>query len=63
MLSGTLMDYAVPLATELPTFEVSHTETLSPRNLLGAKGIGEAGCIGAPTAITNAMLDALAPWG
>lgn len=63
VLSGTLMDYAVPLATELPTFELSHTETPSPRNLLGAKGIGEAGCIGAPTAITNAVLDAQAPRG
>ncbi len=63
VLSGTLMDYALPLATELPNFELSHTETPSPRNILGAKGVGEAGCIGAPTAITNAVLDALAPLG
>lgn len=63
VLSSTLMDYAVPLATDLPAFELSHTETPSPRNILGAKGIGEAGCIGAPTAVTNAVLDALAPLG
>lgn len=63
VLSGTLMDYAVPLATELPNFELSHTETPSPLNILGVKGIGESGCTGAPTAITNAVLDALAPFG
>jgi carbon-monoxide dehydrogenase large subunit len=63
VLSSTLMEYAVPLATRLPTFELSHTETPSPRNILGAKGVGEAGCIGAPTAVTNAVLDALAPLG
>jgi carbon-monoxide dehydrogenase large subunit len=63
VLSSTLMDYAVPLATKLPTFELSHTVTPSPRNVLGAKGVGEAGCIGAPTAVTNAVLDALAPLG
>lgn len=63
VLSGTLMDYAIPLAAELPNFELSHTETPSPRNVLGAKGIGESGCTGAPTAITNAVLDALAPLG
>ena len=63
VLSGTLMEYAVPLATQLPTFELRRTVTPSPRNVLGAKGVGEAGCIGAPTAVTNAVLDALAPLG
>lgn len=63
ILSGTLMDYALPLAADLPNFELEHTETPSPRNILGAKGIGESGCTGAPTAITNAVLDALAPLG
>lgn len=63
ILSGTLMDYALPLAAAFPRFELSHTVTPSPRNTLGAKGIGESGCTGAPTAITNAVLDALAPLG
>ncbi|MGH2506662.1 MAG: xanthine dehydrogenase family protein molybdopterin-binding subunit, partial [Ktedonobacteraceae bacterium] len=63
VLSGTLMDYALPLAADLPNFELEHTETPSPRNILGVKGIGESGCTGAPTAITNAVLDALAPLG
>jgi len=63
VLTATLMDYAMPLATELPNFELSHTETPSPLNVLGVKGIGESGCTGAPTAITHAVLDALAPFG
>src|SRR5437588_13073662 len=63
VLSSTLMDYAMPLATELPNFELSHTETPSPMNVLGVKGIGESGCTGAPTAITHAVLDALVPFG
>lgn len=63
LLSGTLMDYTLPQAGQLPTFTTSFVETPSPTNPLGAKGAGEAGCIGAPPAIVNAVLDALSPFG
>ena len=63
VLSSTLMDYAVPLASTLPFFEITLTETPSPLNVLGVKGAGEAGCVAAPSAIANAVLDALAPLG
>jgi carbon-monoxide dehydrogenase large subunit len=63
LLSGTLMDYTLPLATQLPAFTTDFVETPSPTNPLGAKGTGEAGCIGAPPAVVNAVLDALAPLG
>lgn len=63
LLSGSLMDYALPLAKELPAFTSDFIETPSPTNPLGAKGIGESGTIGAPPSIVNAVLDALAPLG
>ncbi len=63
LLTGTLMDYALPRAEDLPTFETDHTVTPTPVNALGVKGIGEAGTIGAPPAIVNAVVDALAPFG
>ena len=63
LLTSTLMDYALPLADEVPDFVTDLIETPSPLNPLGAKGVGEAGCIGAPPAIVNAVLDALAPLG
>ncbi len=63
LLTGTLMDYALPLASGVPDFVTALVETPSPVNPLGAKGVGEAGCIGAPPAIVNAVLDALAPMG
>ncbi|HLI43967.1 MAG TPA: xanthine dehydrogenase family protein molybdopterin-binding subunit [Acidimicrobiales bacterium] len=62
-LTTTLMDYLVPAASELPSFEVSNTETDSPRNPLGAKGIGESGTIGSTPAIHNAVVDALSHLG
>src|SRR5436190_2510544 len=62
-LTGTLMDYALPLASELPRFESDHTVTPSPVNPLGAKGIGEAGTIGSTPAVVNAVVDALAQFG
>lgn len=62
-LSGTLMDYALPIAGQIPHFVVDAIETPSPVNPLGAKGSGEAGCIGGPPTIVNAVLDALAPLG
>jgi carbon-monoxide dehydrogenase large subunit len=63
LLTGTLMDYTLPIAGQLPGFVTETVETPSPLNPLGAKGVGEAGCIGAPPAIVNAVLDALAPLG
>ncbi len=63
LLTGTLMDYLVPAASELPTIEVYHLETPSPTTLGGFRGMGEGGTIGAPSAIANAVADALAPLG
>jgi carbon-monoxide dehydrogenase large subunit len=62
-LTGTLMDYAVPVAADLPPFELDGTVTPTPVNPLGAKGVGEAGTVGAPPALMNAVLDALRPLG
>jgi carbon-monoxide dehydrogenase large subunit len=58
-LTSNLMDYAIPSAAELCSFETSNTETPSPRNPLGAKGIGESGTIGSTPAIHNAVIDAV----
>lgn len=63
ILTGTLMDYVVPKAWQLPTYQLDRTVTPSPRNPLGAKGIGEAATIGATPCIVNAVMDALAPHG
>ncbi len=63
LLSGTLMDYALPNAAMVPEFVTDFIETASPYNPLGAKGAGESGCIGGPPAIVNAVLDALSPLG
>jgi carbon-monoxide dehydrogenase large subunit len=63
LLSSTLMEYAAPHAEWLPTFELERTTTPTPRNLLGAKGVGEAGTVHAPPAVTNAVMDALRPFG
>ncbi len=63
LVTGTLMDYAVPKASMIPWLELERTETPSPVNPLGVKGVGEAGTIGATPAIVNAVVDALAPFG
>ena len=63
LLTGSLMDYNLPKADQLPSFELSRTETPTPVNPLGAKGVGEAGTIGSTPAIVNAVVDALAPFG
>jgi carbon-monoxide dehydrogenase large subunit len=63
LLTGTLMEYAVPRADDVPEPVIEKTVTPSPRNPLGAKGLGEAGCIAVPPAIVNAVVDALAPFG
>src|SRR5881296_1582159 len=62
LLTGSLMDYAVPKADDLPPIETVHLEFPSPRNPLGVKGLGEGGAISPPAAIANAVEDALAPF-
>jgi carbon-monoxide dehydrogenase large subunit len=62
-LNANLVSYCMPGAPELPSFELSPMQTPTPLNTLGAKGIGEAGTIGATPAVQNAVLDALAPFG
>jgi carbon-monoxide dehydrogenase large subunit len=62
-LTSTLADYALISACELPSFECDLTETPSPHNPLGVKGIGESGTIGAPPAVQNAVVDALSHLG
>jgi len=62
LLTGSLLDYAVPRADSLPAFRSQFQETPSPTNPLGVKGIGESGSIGAPPTIVHAVLDALAPF-
>ena len=62
-LTATLVDYAMPSAADLPSFRTTHTVTPTPRNPLGAKGIGESGTTGSIGAIWNAVVDALAPFG
>ncbi len=63
LLSGSLLDYAVPRAEWLPSFELDETVTPSPVNPLGVKGVGEAGCIASTAAVANAVNDALSPLG
>jgi carbon-monoxide dehydrogenase large subunit len=63
LLTGSLMDYAIPKAAQTPAFETAHTITLSPVNPLGVKGIGEAGTIAASAAVVNSVVDALAHLG
>jgi aerobic carbon-monoxide dehydrogenase large subunit len=63
LVTGTFVDYALPTAAEMPFFETDRTETPSPVNQLGVKGIGEAGTIAATPAVAAAVLDALAPLG
>jgi carbon-monoxide dehydrogenase large subunit len=63
LITGSLMDYAIPRADNMPPIEISSLHTRSPHNLLGAKGVGEAGCIGVPAALMNAARDALSPLG
>ncbi|TDK51403.1 xanthine dehydrogenase family protein molybdopterin-binding subunit [Antarcticimicrobium luteum] len=63
LLTGSFMDYAVPRCSDVPPLTLLKTTTPSPMNALGAKGVGEAGTIGAPAAILNAAIDALRPLG
>ncbi|MGO8920857.1 MAG: xanthine dehydrogenase family protein molybdopterin-binding subunit [Stellaceae bacterium] len=63
LITGSFMDYCMPRADDLPSFDVATHTTLCTHNPLGVKGCGEAGAIGAPAAIMNAVVDALAPLG
>jgi carbon-monoxide dehydrogenase large subunit len=63
LLTGTMMDYAVPKASQVPRIETARTVTPSPVNPLGVKGVGETGTIAASAAVVNAVCDALAPLG
>ena len=62
-VTGTLVDYAIITAAELPSFELLSSETPATSNPLGAKGIGEAGTIGATPAVQNAVVDAVSHLG
>jgi carbon-monoxide dehydrogenase large subunit len=62
-LTSNLADYAMPSAAEFPSFETANTETPTPRNPLGAKGIGESGTIGSTPSVHNAVIDALSHLG
>ena len=62
-LGGSLMDYLIPTALEVPHLETGFTATPSPHHPIGAKGIGESATVGSPPAVVNAVVDALAPFG
>jgi carbon-monoxide dehydrogenase large subunit len=63
LITGEMMDYALPKASYIPWIETSHTITPSPVNPLGVKGVGEAGTIGCSPAMVNSVVDALSPLG
>jgi carbon-monoxide dehydrogenase large subunit len=58
-MTGSMMDYTMPRAHDLPSFKVDTTKTAAPSNPLGIKGCGEAGAIAAPAAVINAITDAI----
>jgi aerobic carbon-monoxide dehydrogenase large subunit len=63
LVTGSMVDYMIPGPPELPNYTLDRTETPSPSNPLGVKGVGEAGTIGAPPAVINSIVDALEPFG
>ena len=63
LLSGSLMDYTLPRADDLPAFDITLAELPTAANPLGVKGSGQAGCIAAPQTVINAIVDALSPLG
>jgi carbon-monoxide dehydrogenase large subunit len=63
LVTGSMLDYAMPRADNSPMIESDRTETPSPSNSLGVKGVGEMGSISSPPAIVNAVVDALADYG
>ncbi|QXE37048.1 carbon-monoxide dehydrogenase large subunit [Streptomyces sp. GMY02] len=62
-LGGSLMDYLLPTALEVPEWETGFTVTPSPHHPIGAKGVGESATVGSPPAVVNAVVDALRPYG
>lgn len=63
LITGSMLDYTVPNASQIPTIETARTETPCPHNLTGVKGVGETGAIASSQAVVNAVCDALAPLG
>ncbi len=63
LTTGSMVDYMIPGAPELPNYTLDRTVTPSPSNPLGVKGVGEAGTIGSPPAVINSIVDALSPFG
>lgn len=63
LATGTLMDYAVPRAVHMPAMSLGRQITPTPLNPMGVKGVGEAGTVGSPPAMVNAVVDALSPFG
>ena len=63
LLTGNMVSYLVPSAAEFPRWELHRTETPSPTNPMGVKGVGETGAIASPAAVMNAVVDALAADG
>jgi carbon-monoxide dehydrogenase large subunit len=63
LLTGSMLDYAMPIAEDFPNYETARTETPSPSNPLGVKGAGETATIASSPAVINAVVDALAPFG
>jgi len=63
LVTGTFVNYALPTAAEIPSFETDRTVTPSPVNSMGVKGVGEAGTIAASAVVTNAVIDAIRPLG
>ena len=62
LLTGSLMDYLLPTASDIPQIELIHQHSPSPLNPLGVKGVGEGGAVAPPVVIANAVCDALAPF-
>jgi len=63
LLTGSMVDYLIPSAAELPSYELGRTESPSPTNPLGVKGVGETGTIASTAAVMNAVVDALSARG
>ena len=63
LLTGSLTDYLVPTASDIPDIRMLHQHSPSPLNPLGVKGVGEGGAVAPPAAIANAICDALSPFG
>jgi carbon-monoxide dehydrogenase large subunit len=63
LLSGSLMDYALPTASDIPAMRILHQHSPSPLNPFGVKGVGEGGAVAPPAAVANAVCDALSPFG